>query len=214
MIDIIFIILTLLLCVGAYCAERNRREIRRRLELLREIDNNIKQSDRRADRIESKYGDNASTVRLIGETAYRKMCLCVEAITRKHIGQQRAIFPLNCPPLSRKGKELLHKLLPGDSLQINYTSEQGVPVIDVYAQGICIGRIALDEVDAIMEITRNRHITGIYVAEQNCYGIPDSLNLDIILYLIPKSGATETVHPKPTASVSQPNLQSLNLSLN
>ena len=54
------------------------------------------------------------------------------------------------------------------------------------------------------------HIRGAYVAEQNCYGIEDSLQLRIIIFYEPKSGHIDS---HDHAAVPK-NLSSYDLCLN
>ena len=203
MIETVMIILTILLCVGAYIAERNRRQINRRLKQLAQEGREITEDP------------SEKTIRLIGRDTYADMCRRVQEITRSHHGQQRAIFPLTLAPASANGCDRLHKLLPGDRLQLNYTVESGMPTICVFSRGVCVGRLAFDEVDALMGILKDRKVTGVYVAEQNCYDIPDALDLDIILYLEPKLElSTSLVEMLPMRQRDTHPLRTLDFGLN
>lgn len=132
------------------------------------------------------------TIDLIGEEAYKAMTERIDKILRIHSHEPCITLNLTCGPDTREGSTELHTILPGTPLQLNMCKEGGVETVDIYNNGSRIGRLALLEAMTIKEIMKKNTIRAAYVAEQNCYGIEDSLQMAIIVFYEPKTKTKPT----------------------
>ncbi len=148
----------------------------------------LKRDEKRTQMIEELRArhEDLRTVDLIGEKAYHDMTDRIDRILREHCHQQCLTLEMTCGPDNRCCAEELHKLLPGDELCLEPCRESGVEWIDVYSNGMRIGRLALLEAGAVRDTMKSNHIRGVYVAEQNCYGIEDSHKISLIMFYEPK----------------------------
>lgn len=126
------------------------------------------------------------TIELIGHKAYEEMTDRINKIMHRHGSQNSATVSLTCGPDTLDGAHELHRLLPGQPLKLVNCRAEGVDTIDVYFNGVRIGRLALDEADTILSIMRDNSITAAYVAEQNCFGRIGSHQMDIIVFYEPR----------------------------
>lgn len=127
------------------------------------------------------------TIDLIGEEAYNAMTERIDKILREHSHEPCVTLSLTCGPDTEEGAKELHSILPGTPIQLTLCNEGGVDTVDVYNNGLRIGRFALLEAMTIYEIMKNNVLRAAFVAEQNCYGIQDSLQLAIIVFYEPKT---------------------------
>lgn len=125
------------------------------------------------------------TIELIGYKAYIKMATSIKEIRHKHKDQQNIVLTLTCGPDYGEGEKEIHKILPGNSLHLIPAAKNGSNVIDVYSNGYRIGRLALNEAETIMNLMKSSHLTGAYVAEQNCYGATESHDIKLVIYYEP-----------------------------
>lgn len=148
----------------------------------------MKRDEKRTQMIEELRArhEDLRTVDLIGEKAYNDMTARIDNILREHCHQQCMTLEMTCGPDNRGCAEELHKLLPGDELCLEPCREGGVEWVDIYSNGLRVGRLALLEAGAVRDAMKSNHIRGVYVAEQNCYGIEDSHKISIILFYEPK----------------------------
>lgn len=130
----------------------------------------------------SSYERDNRTIELIGEEAYEKMTKQIDKVLRRHSGQPCVTINLTCGPDTIQGADELHSLLPGMELQLVKCGEAGTECIDVYHNGKRIGRLALAEATIVKDILERERVCGTYVAEQNCYGLDENLQLSIIVF--------------------------------
>lgn len=130
--------------------------------------------------------DEINTIQLIGARAYAEMNQRINALLLKHKFQQCMTLRLTCGATCKCAKKELHSLLPGEPVMLTPCPEGGVDWIDLYSNGMRIGRFALQEAEMLRETMEYNYIKGAYVAEQNCYGIEDSTQLGIILFYVSK----------------------------
>lgn len=176
MMETLLIILIIALAALAFNMQA-RYEMRRRREAETAFESDI-------DRMRAP-DQETRTIDLIGEEAYAEMTQRIDRVLRDHCHHPCITLELTCGPDSRNGNELLHKTLPGDPLTLNPCTEMGVEWVDVYSNGVRIGRLALEEAEEYGRIIRKAHVCGAYVAEQNCYGIEDSHRMSIIVFYEP-----------------------------
>lgn len=122
-----------------------------------------------------EYSDDSeiATRQLIGDENYEKMVEIVDSIIKKHQYDNHQSFWLTTEPSTERGWQQLHKLLPGDKLSIN----KEIDCAYVYSQNILIGAIDYDR-----DLLDTKMITGIYVAQQECWGDSNTCLLKIIIY--------------------------------
>lgn len=144
----------------------------------------------RADESEEHCDGIARTIELIGEKAYREMKARIDRIVSAHENQRCVNVSLTCGPDTFDGAHELHRLLPGQALNLVTCAAGGVETIDVYFNGARVGRLALNDAETIREVMKGNKITGVYVAEQNCYGLAGSHQMDIIIFYDSKQGYT------------------------
>lgn len=142
------------------------------------------------------------TIDLIGREAYRAMTERIDGILRKHAHHPCLSLDLTCAPTDRDGADELHRLLPGAELHLLTCNQGGVGWIDVYSNGLRVGRLALLEADAVGKILRCNHVCGVYVSEQNCFGIEDSHRLSLIIFYEDKQAEERQSIPAPSKSRS------------
>lgn len=126
------------------------------------------------------------TIDLIGHKAYVEMTERINRIMHRHGSQNSATVSLTCGPDTLDGAHELHRLLPGQPLKLVSCRAEGVDTIDIYFNGVRIGRLALEEAETILTIMRENSITAAYVAEQNCFGRIGSHQMDIIVFYEPR----------------------------
>lgn len=181
MMDILIVISIMLLAGIAFNYEA-RLQVR-----MRRVQQEFKSArDRGNDSYEHGQSDVTGTIELIGEEAYKKMTDRIDLILRTHGGQPSISLSLSCGPDSADGEEELHKMLPGDEVQLLLCCEEGVHWVDVYYNGFRVGRLALLGSEAVRDLLNACDIRAAYVAEQNCFGIEDSYDLRIIVFYEPK----------------------------
>lgn len=174
MIDIIILIFTLVLVGVAFNLKAKNDRIKRREELSRERLATLREGN-----IEEE------TKELIGEEAYERMTRMIDDILSTHRGEQCIALDLTCGPNTKFGSDELHSLLPGMKLNLVVCNEGGVECIDVYHNGARVGRFALTQAELVRETMRTNNIRGVYVSEQNCYGLEDRLQLSVIIFYKP-----------------------------
>ncbi|MCM1377712.1 MAG: hypothetical protein NC097_02575 [Clostridium sp.] len=126
--------------------------------------------------------EESATRALIGDDLYSRMSQNVDEVIARHADDRCRSFPLSSGPDSSRGWKQLHKLLPGDPLWLKKEMDDGIECINVYSEGFLIGRLALTASDFVGEILDSRCLTGVYVAEQNCYGNSDIVALRVIIF--------------------------------
>lgn len=141
------------------------------------------------------YADQLSdsdthTIDLIGREAFDAMNDRIEQILNTHKTHLCISVRLTCGTQSEQGREQLHRILPGMPVELLPSVEDGIDWIDVFSEGKHIGRFALMETMLIRDCMESNHIRGAYVAEQNCFGIPESHELSIIIFYEPKEYAS------------------------
>lgn len=124
----------------------------------------------------------AYTISLIGRKAYDEMKIQVESVMNEHKGQPSTIFRLCRGADAADGKKCLHSLLPGDQLFLLPNLSGGLSRADVYSKGICVGSLLLTEAETALYMMNQYNIKGVYVAEQNCYGDVDGVDLSLIMF--------------------------------
>lgn len=132
--------------------------------------------------------EDIRTIELIGETAYRNMNERIEKIMCRHSSHRCLSLNMTCGPDTKDGSTELHHILPGEEVKLILCSERGLKSVDVYHNGIRIGRLTLLESQSIRNILTSNHIRGAYVAEQNCYEI-DALDLRLIIFYEQKNNS-------------------------
>lgn len=130
-------------------------------------------------------GGIARTIELIGKEEYSKMTARIEDVIDRHRGQNCTTVSLTCGPDTFDGAHELHRLLPGQPLNLVSCSAGGVDTIDVYFNGARIGRLALADEEKVRDILNGSRMTGAYVAEQNCYGLIGSHRMELIIFTEP-----------------------------
>lgn len=160
------------------------------------IDNARKARRRRAARVleyASQYpphqynemSQEERTIELIGEEEFENMTMRIENILKRHSAQKCVCLNLTCGPDTEEGSVELHKILPGEDIQLVLCMEEGVDSIDAYHNGARIGRFTLMESFVVHKLMKFNHIRGTYIAQQNCYGIESSQDIKIILFYEP-----------------------------
>ncbi|MCM1370225.1 MAG: hypothetical protein NC204_07640 [Candidatus Amulumruptor caecigallinarius] len=126
--------------------------------------------------------EDYNTIRLIGEKAFHDMVDRIEALLTLHKLHRNMTVPIVCPPTSALGKNELHHILPGEPVSLNITYQNGVKWIDVFSRGHMIGRLTLQNASAITNLLYCNDIKGIYIGEQNCYGLDGVCRLSLIIF--------------------------------
>lgn len=129
--------------------------------------------------------EDRKTIDLIGEKAYRDMNRRIDEIMQRHAAQRSLTLSLTCGPDNAYCARELHHLLPGEELNLLLCSEGGVEWVDAYHNGARIGRLTLIDSQEIRNRMNSHHVTGVYVAEQNCYEIEESYDLRLIMFYEP-----------------------------
>lgn len=102
-------------------------------------------------------------------------------------------------PESEEGAARLHDLLPGDSLHLRDSSAPGVARVNVYSDDILIGHLLLEDAERALSVMHSMLVTGVYVAEQNCYGDVDAVALNVIIfYAVPVLDGNEVAPASDT----------------
>lgn len=127
------------------------------------------------------------TIELIGEAAYNEMTRRIDTIASRHADQMNVTVGLTCGPDTFDGAHELHRLLPGQPVKLVACRAEGVDTIDVYFNGVRIGRLALNEANDINSLLKHNKIAGAYVAEQNCFGKIGSHQMDLIIFYEPRN---------------------------
>lgn len=122
------------------------------------------------------------TIDLIGKGAYKEMTERIERIMKEHSGHKNCRLSLTCGPDTFDGAHELHSLLPGQPVKLLHCRAEGVETIDVYYNGVRIGRLALNEARHLLSLLEHNSIIAAYVAEQNCYRKIGSHQMDIIVF--------------------------------
>lgn len=175
MIETILIIFIIALAVVATNFENRRKRL-------------IKRENRKAAQLEQmrSKGADPHTLDLIGAEAYQEMTDRIDQLLERHKMQPCISVRLTCGPDTAQGAERLHKILPGEPVALNLCTEKGVQYVDVYSQGVRMGRLALMEDMLVRDTMETNHIRGAYVAEQNCYKINNSHDMGILIFYEPK----------------------------
>ncbi|MDE6006799.1 MAG: hypothetical protein K2G67_04525 [Muribaculaceae bacterium] len=158
---------------------------------LREIDD--RHSDERTEQ-EIEDPELKRTIKLIGERAYKEMTQRIDVIMNRHSDDRNRTISLTCGPDTFDGAHELHGLLPGQALKLVSCRSEGVDTIDVYFNGVRIGRLALNEVQSINSLLTSNKIVGAYVAEQNCFRKIGSHQMDIIIFYKPRKVEKKESH--------------------
>lgn len=180
MIDTI-IILGILALAGVVFNMQNRRAIEHKRE---------KRNHLGAD----EDPEISHTIDLIGKSAYREMTERIERIMKEHSGHKNCKLSLTCGPDTFDGAHELHGLLPGQSVKLLQCRAEGVDTIDVYYNGVRIGRLALNEARHLCSLLEHNSIIAAYVAEQNCYRKIGSHQMDIIVFYKRREIAKKDYH--------------------
>lgn len=110
----------------------------------------------------------------------------VNHLITRHKADKCITVALTSGAASREASLRLHSLLPGDPLCLRRNVEGGLELVDVYSDGYRVGRLLLGDAENAFKVMRDSIMTGAYVAEQNCYGDPSSVDLKIILFFTPR----------------------------
>ena len=129
----------------------------------------------------------AMTRALIGDDTFETMKFTVENILKRHKDDNGVTISLTSGCESAHASSVLHSLLPGDELSLVKNEECGLEMIDVYAAGYRVGRLLLGDADIALSVMRDNTLTGAYVAEQNCYGDCNIVDMKIILFFSPRA---------------------------
>lgn len=124
----------------------------------------------------------ASTRKLIGDSAYEKMVKRVDRVLSRHSSDRCMSVPMTCGPESKRGWSELNSLLPGDPLWLRQSMDAAHPCVEIYSGGYRIGKILDDDAVSIIPVIHSHELTGAYVAEQNSYGDSDVASMRIILF--------------------------------
>lgn len=181
MIDVMLILIICLLAVAA--ARLQMRMQRRQSGATSRYQATV--SDKPASigvQEESLDGPLAYTISLIGQQAYDAMKMQVESVMNEHKGQPSTIFRLCRGADASDGRKCLHSLLPGDRLSLIPNLSGGLSRADVYSKGICVGSLLLTEAETALHMMSQYNVKGVYVAEQNCYGDVDGVDLSLIMF--------------------------------
>lgn len=125
------------------------------------------------------------TQKLIGEKQYQEMVKTVDRIRDKHRADQCVVVSITAGPNTKSASRELHHLLPGQTLNLQKVSLSGMDCVDVYSNGQRVGRLMLGDADIVIKLMKSSSLTGVYVAEQNCYGDNNLLSLRIIVFHSP-----------------------------
>lgn len=125
------------------------------------------------------------TQKLIGEKQYQEMVKTVDKIRDKHSTDQCVVVSITAGPNTKSAERELHHLLPGQPLHLQKVSLSGMDCVDVYSNGQRVGRLMLGDADIVIKLMKSSSLTGVYVAEQNCYGDNNLLSLRIIVFHSP-----------------------------
>lgn len=123
---------------------------------------------------------------LIGDEAFEMMSRRVDRILAMHADDRCVAVGLTSGGGSGEAVAALHALLPGDRLELCRNIESGFPMIDVYSSGFRVGRLLLGDAETVLTVMCRSKVTGVYVAEQNCYGDAPGLSLKIIVFFRPQ----------------------------
>ena len=124
----------------------------------------------------------SATRALIGDEIFETMKVTVSNLLEHHKADKSLTISLTSGCESRQAARVLHSLLPGDELCLRRNVECGLELVDVYAAGFRIGRLVLGDAERAFNIMRRSEVTGVYVAEQNCYGECSGVDMKIILF--------------------------------
>lgn len=133
---------------------------------------------------ESASAGEQSTRRLLGDNLYDAMVKSVDEVLQRHAFDRSMTVSLTCGPDTETGSKVLHGLLPGDPLYMQPREEDGMAVVDVYAEGKLVGHLMLDAAREVLELIEGSCVTGVYVSEQNCYGSSDIVSLKLIIFYL------------------------------
>lgn len=125
---------------------------------------------------------------LIGDDAYERMAGAVDRLLVRHKADKCVSVVLTSGPDGPGAANELHHLLPGDPLCLRRSPETGIDTVDVYADGYRIGRLLLGDADQVLAVMETAVITGVYVAEQNCYSDCQGTDLRLIVFFTPRTG--------------------------
>lgn len=139
---------------------------------------------------------------LIGDDVYAEMSRRVDELLESHISDQCVTVQLTAGSECAEASKRLHALLPGDRLTLCRNVEEGVAMIDVYSDGYRIGRLLLGDAETVFDVMRESHITGVYVAEQNCYGDCPYVAMKIIVFHSPALAREWEIRNERDSSVS------------
>lgn len=127
-----------------------------------------------------------STRSLIGDEAYEEMTRRVDTLLSIHRCDESVAVCLTSGPDNRPEADELHHLLPGEPVKLTRNDENGVECVDVYSRGFRIGRLMLADAEIAIEVMRDSMITGVYVAEQNCYGDCEDIAMRLVIFHCPE----------------------------
>lgn len=154
--------------------------------------------------------DEARTRNLIGDESYEIMTQNVDNVLASHSSDRCQSIALSTGPDSNRGQAVLHTLLPGDPLSLKIAGADGVDYVDVYSDDCMVGRLMLTAAEKAIELLETKDVTGVYVAEQNCYGDSDTVSLRLIIFYHPRSRRPAAESPL-RASQSNPALYSVTI---
>ncbi len=139
--------------------------------------------------VEFRTESELHTRALIGDDNFERMRDTVENLLQRHVADKCINVELTSGADSEEGARRLHSLLPGDPLTLRKNTESGLELVDVYSDGYRVGRLLLGDADKAIDVMKNSSLTGVYVAEQNCFGDCSYVDLRLILFFTPRIAA-------------------------
>lgn len=124
----------------------------------------------------------SQTADLLGDEAYKRMTEKVDLVMHTHYRDNCRAVKLTSGTESGEGAKRLHHLLPGDDLYLQRADCGDVVAVDVYNEGRKVGTLMLSDAEVAVEIMSQKCVTGVYVAEQNCFGDCPKTDLTMIIF--------------------------------
>ena len=110
------------------------------------------------------------TRRLLGDELYESQTTVLKNVVERHKCDKSEIVDISTiNGIKDSAQKILVGLLPGDQLQLQLS--KGKDFIRVERCGVCIGHVSAHQEAIIKELMAGNCITGIYVHEQNSYGL-------------------------------------------
>ncbi len=145
----------------------------------------------RADMSDEK--EDNSTAMLIGQESYDAMVKRVDELTARHSHDRCVLFRMTASCCNDISSHVLHMLLPGDRLILQKYRIGDMDCVAVYSRGVQTGSLMLDDAETYLSLAVTRRVTGAYVARQNCYQRPQSLDIELIVYYNPSASRRQNI---------------------